>query len=189
MKSEYDTHYQTENLFGKPYPELIDFYSKIKNKGRLLDVGCGQGRDAISLAKLGFIVTGIDNSKVGIDQLNKIAEKENLPLIGIVKDIYSYSSFDQFEHILLDSMFHFGKKEIKKEVDFLSRLITESKTNTFITICIQNTGEKLEILNSIFSKIENIEIIKQEKLIYKFEDKKSNHSSATKYEMIVIKKV
>ncbi|MFT5765454.1 MAG: hypothetical protein ACI8VT_004328 [Saprospiraceae bacterium] len=24
MKIEYDKHYQKENLFGKPYPELID---------------------------------------------------------------------------------------------------------------------------------------------------------------------
>ena len=100
MKIEYDKHYQTENLFGKPYPELIDFYAKIKVKGKLLDVGCGQGRDAIPLAKLGFTVTGIDNSKVGIEQLNKIAEKEKLPLKGMVEDIYNYSNFSEFEFIL-----------------------------------------------------------------------------------------
>ena len=29
---QYDKYYQTKNLFGKPYPELIDFYSKIEEK-------------------------------------------------------------------------------------------------------------------------------------------------------------
>ena len=62
MKVEYDEYYQTENLFGAPYPELLTFYSAIKQKGKLLDLGCGQGRDAIALAKIGFEVTGIDYS-------------------------------------------------------------------------------------------------------------------------------
>lgn len=47
MKVEYDNYYQTEDLFGAPYPELIAFYASMEKKGRLLDVGCGQGRDAM----------------------------------------------------------------------------------------------------------------------------------------------
>jgi len=189
MKVEYDKYYQTENLFGNPYPELVDFYSKIKEKGKLLDIGCGQGRDAIALAKLGFEVTGLDNSKVGIEQLNKIAQKENLPLIGIVADIYNFSNFGEFEFILLDSMFHFGKKEKDKEIAFLNRIIDESKLNTLITICIQKTGKKLEVLNSIISNKSSLEVVNRTELIYTYEDKASNHHSETKYEMITIKKV
>jgi len=189
MKVEYDKYYQTENLFGEPYPELIEFYSTIKNKGRLLDLGCGQGRDSIPLAKLGFSVTGIDNSKVGIEQLNQIAEKENLPLKGIVEDIYSYSDFDKFEFILLDSMFHFGKKERGKEIKFLNRLIEKSATNALITICIQKTGKKLEILNSIISGKNNLVLVNKTELVYKYEDKESNHSSESKYEMVTVRKM
>lgn len=184
---EYDKYYQTENLFGAPYPELVEFYSKIKKRGKLLDLGCGQGRDAIALAKLGFTVTGIDKSRVGIEQLNKIAEKENLPLIGIVEDIYSYSNFDEFDFILLDSMFHFGKKEREKEINFLNRLLETASPNTLITICLQKTGRKIEILHSIISSKKNLEIIHQTELIYRYEDATSKHSSETKYDMIVIK--
>lgn len=184
MKVEYDKYYQTENLFGKPYPKLIDFYSSVKEKGRLLDVGCGQGRDAIALAKLGYEVIGIDYSKVGIEQLNEIATKEKLPLKGIVRDIFEYSDFDKFEFILLNSMFHFGKKEREKETKLLEKIIESSKPNTLITICIQKTEKKLEILNSIISEAVHLKIIHQNELTYKFEDKASNHSSETKYEMI-----
>ena len=59
MTVAYSKNYQTENLFGEPYPELIDFFTNYRNKGRLLDLGCGQGREAIPVARLGFEVTGI----------------------------------------------------------------------------------------------------------------------------------
>jgi 2-polyprenyl-3-methyl-5-hydroxy-6-metoxy-1,4-benzoquinol methylase len=189
MKVEYDKYYETENLFGNPYPELMDFYAQIEQKGKLLDLGCGQGRDAIPLAKLGFSVTGIDNSIVGIEQLNEIATKDNLFLKGIVMDVYSYSAFDEFDFILLDSMFHFGKKERQKEIDFLNRLINLSKPNTLITICIQKVGKKVAILNEIISNQPNLDIIHQTELIYLYEDKTTNHRSETKYKMVTIKKV
>ena len=70
--ADYDKYYKTEDLFGEPYPELIDFFKIYEPKGKLIDLGCGQGRDSISLAKLGYNVTGIDNSKVGIDQMISI---------------------------------------------------------------------------------------------------------------------
>lgn len=187
MNSEYDKYYETENLFGDPYPELIKYFSAIKSKGRLLDLGCGQGRDSIALAKLGFEVVGIDNSKTGIEQLNIIAKKENLPLKGIQADIYEYSGYDKFEFILLDSIFHFGKRERKKEIDFLEKVIKNSKVNTQITICIQNIGKKVEILNSVISLKANLEIVNITKLKYIYEDKKSNHSSETEYKMITFK--
>lgn len=189
MKVEYDKYYQTENLFGNPYPELMDFYAKIEKKGKLLDLGCGQGRDAIPLAKLGFTVMGIDNSTVGIEQLNKIAKKENLSLEGIVTDIYNYSDFGEFDFILLDSMFHFGKKERQKEIEFLNRLITLSSPNTLITICIQKVGKKVAILNDIILNQLTLKIIHQTELIYLYEDKTTNHRSETTYEMVTIRKI
>lgn len=188
MKVEYDKYYQTENLFGAPYPELLDFYSTIKNKGKLLDLGCGQGRDAIALASIGFEVVGIDYSKVGIAQLNKIAKERKLSIHGIVGDIYEYSNFDEFDFILLDSMFHFNKRDKEKEIQLLRRIMDLANKNTLITICIQNTGNKIKILNSIILETSNVEILHQKAFNYRYEDQKSNHNSTTKYEMVTIKK-
>jgi 2-polyprenyl-3-methyl-5-hydroxy-6-metoxy-1,4-benzoquinol methylase len=188
MKVEYDKYYLTENLFGEPYPELIHYYSMITKKGKLLDLGCGQGRDAIALARLGFEVTGIDYSKVGINQLNEIAKKENLLLKGIVADIFEFSDFSEFDFVLLDSMFHFGKREKEKEIALLKKIIRLVKPDTCITVCIQNSGNKIEILNSIISEEQSMEMINKTKLVYEFIDKESNHGSKTKYEMMTIRK-
>ena len=118
MKVTYDKYYQTENLFGDPYPELITFFGNLSTQGKLLDLGCGQGRDAIPLARLGFEVTAIDNSAVGIDQLNQIALDDKLTLRGKVLDIYEYDNFDEFQYVLLDSMFHFSKNDIEKLYEY-----------------------------------------------------------------------
>ena len=47
MTTSYDKHNRNENLFGEPYPELIKFFSNYPKRGKLLDLGCGQGRNAI----------------------------------------------------------------------------------------------------------------------------------------------
>ena len=188
MSVEYDKYYQTKNLFGSPYPELLEFYSSIESKGKLLDIGCGQGRDAIPLAQLGYKVTGLDYSKVGIEQLNQIAKQENLPLEGMVQDIYAYNQFGEFDFILLDSMFHFGKKDRAKEEELLKTIFTQAKSGALITICIQNTGKKVAILHSIIEAQKSLKIIHQKDLIYIFEDKESNHRSETQYEMITVRK-
>ena len=76
MNIAYDKYYQSENLFGDPYPELVEFFAKYPQKGKILDLGCGQGRDAIALARLGYSVTGVDSSKVGIDQMIQVSQNE-----------------------------------------------------------------------------------------------------------------
>lgn len=188
MPTDYDRYYQTEYLFGEPYPELLAFYSGIEQKGKLLDLGCGQGRDAIALAKLGFEVTGIDHSAVGIEQLNRIAKQEGLPLTGLVTDIYAYDDFDEFDFILLNSMFHFNKKDNAKETAFLNHLIREMKPHRYLTICIQDTGKKVAILQKILQNHKYLHPIHQTNLLYKYEDKASNHVSETIYEMITVQK-
>lgn len=186
--ADYNNFYQTENLFGEPYPELISFFKNYNPKGKVLDVGCGQGRDAIALAQLGYEVTGIDNSTLGIEQM--LHNNEDLKLNGFVDDIYKFDNYQGFDIILLDSMFHFGKKEKKRETDLIIKIANELKQGGLICICIQDTGSKVKILKDT---IENTQIefqtLNNSSLTYKFQDKDSGHTSETKYIMYVVKKI
>jgi 2-polyprenyl-3-methyl-5-hydroxy-6-metoxy-1,4-benzoquinol methylase len=186
MKSPYDKYYQTENLFGKPYSELIHFFEKQSSKGKILDLGCGQGRNAIPLAEMGFEVIGIDNSKVGIQQLNEKAKKENLPLQGIVADIFKYEDYQEFDFILLDSMFHFTKNDKVRELNFLKKIFQLAKSETTIVICIQNTGSKIKILNELINNSAELQKEEDIDLKYIYVDQESNHSSTTDYKMLVL---
>ncbi|TFV92412.1 class I SAM-dependent methyltransferase [Algoriphagus kandeliae] len=188
MSASYDKYYQTQDLFGDPYPELIEFFAAYPKKGKVLDLGCGQGRDAIALARIGYSVIGIDQSKVGIDQMNRIAQSENLNLIGKVGDIYSFNQFVGFDIILLDSMFHFTKKDKGKEIELIKKITSLMKNGSLIVVCIQDTGNKVLSLNEAIDFEKQLTRLMDMKFSYSFEDKKSGHKSKTDYRMIAAEK-
>jgi len=188
VKVGYDKYYQTENLFGDPYPELIEFYAKLNKRGKLLDIGCGQGRDSIALARFGYHVTGIDYSEVGIKQLNKQAKNEGLLLEGFIENIYEFDNYQEFDYILLDSMFHFGKKEKDKESNLLRAIFQKAKIGALITICVQNNNYKTSTLKAIIKAFSFLKIFSSFETVYSFHDKESNHSSETKYLIITLQK-
>lgn len=184
--SSYDTEYKTRNLFGEPYPELIEYLGTFSTKGKLLDLGCGQGRDAIPFAQLGFIVTAIDISKVGIEQMREVAVGEDLDINSIVYDIYEYDSFDKFDYIILDSMLHFYKKDKEKETGLVKKIILNSKKGTIIVFCIRDSGSMVKILLETIESTNIAGLLKQQSFKFKWLDKKSGHKSFTNYQMVVI---
>jgi len=58
---------------GNPNPQLVAEASDLP-AGRALDVGCGEGADAIWLAERGWQVTGVDISQVALDRAARHAE-------------------------------------------------------------------------------------------------------------------
>ena len=188
MSLPYDNYYKTEKLFGAPYPELIKFFQDLPKGAKVLDLGCGQGRDAIALARIGFDLTGIDNSAVGIDQMNEVAKAENLNLDGQVGDIHTYDKFAEFDIILLDSMFHFAKKDKEKEIGLIQNIIIGMKSGSLLVNCIQDTGNKVGIYNEAVGFVTGIKQIADESFVYVFEDQESGHRSETNYRMIVFEK-
>ncbi|MEK6923472.1 MAG: methyltransferase domain-containing protein, partial [Nanoarchaeota archaeon] len=67
--NSFDTSYKTSKCFwgSKPHAiikEILNF----KRSGDVLDLGVGEGRDALFLAKNGFSVTGVDISETGIQK-------------------------------------------------------------------------------------------------------------------------
>jgi SAM-dependent methyltransferase len=80
-----------------------------KTPGTALEIGMGQGRNTIAMARLGWNVTGIDISDDGIRQASEEAKKQNLtihPILASADDFdYGISRYDliyaTFEHQLV----------------------------------------------------------------------------------------
>jgi SAM-dependent methyltransferase len=60
--------------------------------GRALDLACGEGRNAIWLARRGWQVTAVDLSDVAIERARKLAAAEKLEVDWVCADLASYES-------------------------------------------------------------------------------------------------
>ena len=96
-------------------------------KGTLIDLGAGQGRDSIPLSRMGFLVTSVDISSVGLEQI-----KKEEPKIKILHKSFNDIIVKEFDYILLDSIFHFYKNDIEKETELLMQLIRDMKVKSII---------------------------------------------------------
>lgn len=67
----------TPSLFAQD----VLFYIKKEAGRRLLDIGCGNGRDSLFFAKNGLKVTGIDSSDSAIRKLNKQRQNSDIEFI------------------------------------------------------------------------------------------------------------
>lgn len=73
-----------------PKHRLMDYHrffvERLKKSDRVLDVGCGYGAVAFSMAKAGALVTGVDMDETNIQQARKLYQHENLKfLLGDVR--------------------------------------------------------------------------------------------------------
>ena len=85
-------------------------------------------------------------------------------------------------------MFHFIKKDRKKETNFIKRIRSKIKKGALVIFCVQDTGKKIEILNKTIDTSKTIDRLSDKKFHYVFEDKANGHQSKTDYRMVIIKK-
>lgn len=123
MTYNYDRLYKTTpDALGAPTQIFVDFFARITQTPlRVLDVGCGQGRDALFIARAGHEVVGVDLSANGISDLEMAAQREGLKIAGIVADITTFTPNGLFDIILIDRTLHMLPESIGQKV--LSRLL------------------------------------------------------------------
>jgi tellurite methyltransferase len=76
-----ETYRKTKNNFGaEPEPILRSYCHRINKSRPVLDIGAGQGRNALFVARKGFTVDAIDPSMVATETVSAIAARERLPV-------------------------------------------------------------------------------------------------------------
>ena len=118
MAYNYDKLYgEKPNALGEPTQVFVDFFDQFDQTGaRVLDIGCGQGRDALFIARLGHHVVGVDFSPNGIQQLIRAASSEKLAVEGIVADVTAYVPKGKFDVVLIDRTLHMLSAAARKAV-------------------------------------------------------------------------
>lgn len=86
-RSTYDKLYtENESAFSSEPQECVGRILDHKHGGTVLEIGAGDGRNALFLAKHGFDVTAQDISPVGIENLNKRAQALGVSVEAEVAD-------------------------------------------------------------------------------------------------------
>jgi tellurite methyltransferase len=91
---------------GMPSQEIRDVASELPRGARVLDLGCGEGRNALFLAERGFDVTAVDISETGIRKLDALAKQRELDIHSQVADMRCYSFADSFDLIVSHGCLH-----------------------------------------------------------------------------------
>jgi SAM-dependent methyltransferase len=73
-----------------PNDFLKSMYSRIPAGGRVLCLAEGEGRNAVFLAKQGYAVTAVDQSPVGLEKAQRLADENGVTISTIVADLADY---------------------------------------------------------------------------------------------------
>lgn len=82
---------------------------------RVLDIGCGEGKDAVFFAKCGYAVTAFDISEKGIDKARRLAEHNKVEVVFFKADIFDYRPDTEYDIILSSGVLHFLPEIDRKE--------------------------------------------------------------------------
>ena len=140
MPTDYDKLYQQQrHTLGDPSTEFVVFFDQFANQNAdALDLGCGQGRDALFIARHGHHVVGVDISQTGIAQLLEDAQAEGLNIEGIVADLREYEPSDEYDVVVADRSLHMLDSDVRLEV--LKRVCRSIRDGGFILIADEKSN-------------------------------------------------
>ncbi len=128
MTANWNTAYQKHPYMEKsPHDGVVKFlgFLKTKNANRILDLGCGDGRHLIFLARQGFIPIGIDNAFWGIRRTNEWIKKEGLSVELVCADVrflpWNDESFDSV--ISIQVIHHQRLSAIRETLSGVKRIL------------------------------------------------------------------
>ena len=69
--------------------------------GRVLDLACGEGRNAVWLATQGWNATGVDYSQVGLDKAAQLAESNHVTAVWVCADVTQWEPDDRYDLVIV----------------------------------------------------------------------------------------
>ncbi|NLB54658.1 MAG: methyltransferase domain-containing protein [Lentisphaerae bacterium] len=117
---------QSVSTFAKgPTGDVFDFFDSIQEKFTVLDVGCGEGRNAIYMASKGHTVDAFDLSEAGILKCKKMASEKSVQVNFWVQDLSEFVFEKNYNVILSHGVLHLPEKDIR------DKFIEQAKLHTF----------------------------------------------------------
>ena len=134
IRTNYERWYEGDGYYWGTEPakfldELIALCPPSGDK-KVLDIGCGEGKDAVYMAAKGYAVTAFDLTQNGIRKTLLLARDRGVDIKAYVDDINTFETDDQFDIIYSSGTIQYLFEENKKP--FFDKLGRITKKNGIV---------------------------------------------------------
>ncbi|KRE33955.1 helix-turn-helix domain-containing protein [Paenibacillus sp. Soil522] len=116
----YEEEYKTPEYYWGVEPntacyEVIRLMPPTKHL-KLLDIGCGEGKDSVFFARNGYDVTSIDVSDAGIEKTKMLTDKVGVSVEVFKADILDFRLDSNFDILFSSGVLHYIKPEYRNDI-------------------------------------------------------------------------
>ncbi|MBQ8410055.1 MAG: methyltransferase domain-containing protein [Clostridia bacterium] len=118
--TDYDNRYKNDEYYWGLEPnhlcyEIMRLKPPIKPY-KVLDIGCGEGKDAVFLARNGYTVTAFDASERGVAKARQLAEHCNVKIDFFKADVRDFRVDTDYDVIFSSGVFHYIPPALREDV-------------------------------------------------------------------------
>jgi SAM-dependent methyltransferase len=97
-----DRYASRPTLWGKgPNRFVAEAFEGLPPRGRALDLGCGEGRNAVWLAEQGWQATGVDFSSLALERGRQLALERGVEVAYVEADVTTWEAPEPFDLIVV----------------------------------------------------------------------------------------
>lgn len=109
--TDYEEKYKSDDYYWGVTPnsicyEIMKLRPPVKPY-RVLDIGCGEGKDAVFLAKNGYLVTAFDIAETGLEKAKELARKNHVQVDFCKANVNDYVINEDFDIIYSSGVLHY----------------------------------------------------------------------------------
>lgn len=118
--TDYEERYKANGYYWGVQPSLM-CYEVMKlcppiKPLRLLDVACGEGKNAVFFARNGYSVTAFDAARLGLDKAERLAEKVQVDINFFQADLRDFRLDSDFDIVFCSGSLHYISQELRREI-------------------------------------------------------------------------
>ena len=143
IRTNYEKWYEGDEYYWGLEPgdflfELIKLCPPTENT-KVLDIGCGEGKDAVFMAEKGYDVTAFDLTENGIRKTIALAHKRGVKVNAYVDDINTFETDEKFDIIFSTGTVQYIFDENKESFFKKLEKITKPNGIVFINVFVEKS--------------------------------------------------
>lgn len=83
---------------------------------KLIDIGCGEGRNAVFFARNGYEVTAFDVAESGVKKTKQLAKEANVSLDVFLADLTEFRLKKKYDIVFAHGVLHYLPPELREEL-------------------------------------------------------------------------